>query len=289
MSFATLTHVPLVDLERFPLFPAHPAIELIQRDSGLFRVIGLRQPGVEPPVLDAMTLSPYGLQHLSGDDNLFPPNMAMLGFYAEGSEFDPPLDLRLADLLNLKYIVTGPQTDLPVNHFRWLYDREVRVYENLQVMPRAFFVEDFETVSNLSVAMAKLRSSAFDPRQVVLLEQAPEGMMSESVHETEGVSAEVSVVTYKPQEVLVMVKSPNSGFLVLSDTYYPGWKATVDGQPSTILRANGTMRAVFVTAGEHWVRFVFEPFTFRVGLLISISAAVLAAILVVIGFFRRVQ
>ena len=288
MSFATLTHVPLVDTHKFPLFPQHPAIEVIQRDPGSFRVIGLRQAGREPPVMDGCTLSPYGLQVVTCHDNLTPEGPASLALQPGGMDLDPPLDLNMADLLNIKYVMTGPQTELPPEHFERIYDREVRVYENLQVMPRAFFVEDFEVVSNSSVAMAELHSSALDPRQVVLLEQAPEGMMSRSVRETEGGQPEVSVLSYRPQEVLIRVKSTNDGFLVLSDTYYPGWKVTVDGQPSPILRANGVMRAVFVNAGEHWVRFAFEPSTFRAGLLISISAAVLVTILVVIGFLRRV-
>ena len=77
--------------------------------------------------------------------------------------------------------------------------------------------------------------------------------------------------------VIIGVKMRHPGFLVLIDTYYPGWRATVDGAPAKILPANRAFRAVGLGAGEHTVVFWYAPFSFRLGAWITLGAAVLLA------------
>jgi uncharacterized membrane protein YfhO len=64
---------------------------------------------------------------------------------------------------------------------------------------------------------------------------------------------------------------------VLSDVYYPGWKAFADGTEVPILRANHAFRAVRLGEGRHDVRFVYAPRSFAVGWRVSVAAAALAA------------
>ena len=75
----------------------------------------------------------------------------------------------------------------------------------------------------------------------------------------------------------IVVEALVPGFLVLSDTFYPGWKAEVDGNPTEIYRANYAFRAVPVDAGNHTVKFFYTPTHWKVGILIS-SASLLIAI-----------
>ena len=68
-------------------------------------------------------------------------------------------------------------------------------------------------------------------------------------------------MSYEPTRVEVEADSPAGGWVVLHDVWYPWWRATVDGAPAPILKANVLFRAVAVPAGKHRVSFTFHPFS----------------------------
>ncbi|HMQ55904.1 MAG TPA: YfhO family protein, partial [Anaerolineae bacterium] len=74
---------------------------------------------------------------------------------------------------------------------------------------------------------------------------------------------------YGRESITIAVETDQAGYLVLADAYYPGWQATLDEQPVPIERANYAFRAVYVPAGQHLVRFEFDPWTWKVGLALS--------------------
>jgi uncharacterized membrane protein YfhO len=74
---------------------------------------------------------------------------------------------------------------------------------------------------------------------------------------------------------------------VLSDNYYPGWRAYIDGSPTRVLRANHTMRAVRVPAGHHVVSFAFIPAAFFVSMYVSFAGAALTLAAVILSAFKR--
>ncbi len=86
---------------------------------------------------------------------------------------------------------------------------------------------------------------------------------------------------YEPNRVEVEVRGA-PGFLVLTDVWYPGWTATVDGKPVDIYRANHAFRAVAVPAGTHTVVFHFEPASYFLGRRISLVSLVAVAVLLLI-------
>jgi uncharacterized membrane protein YfhO len=70
------------------------------------------------------------------------------------------------------------------------------------------------------------------------------------------------------------------GFLVISDTYYPGWKVSIDGSEGRVYRANICQRAIYLSSGDHHVRFYFAPSSLRVGMIVSgLSLLLLIALL----------
>ncbi|MEA3340617.1 MAG: YfhO family protein, partial [Chloroflexota bacterium] len=173
----------------------------------------------------------------------------------------------LYNLLGVKYILAG-KDDPPGDE--WLVpvytdDSQIDVYLNTAAFPRAFLVYRSLVVADHAAAWQAIHTPEFDPAQVVILEQG------ESLSAGPG-SGEpcVSFTRYELNEVELAVITPASAFLVLSDVHYPGWRATVDGALVELLRADYAFRAVRIPPGEHAVRMVFDPWSWRVGLAVSV-------------------
>jgi uncharacterized membrane protein YfhO len=92
-------------------------------------------------------------------------------------------------------------------------------------------------------------------------------------------------VVDEPGRVEVATSAGFPGWLVLADTYFPGWEATVDGEPVEILPAYLLFRAVPLPAGEHRVVFTYRPGPLRLGFLLSSLG--LAGTLAAAGWDRR--
>ena len=96
----------------------------------------------------------------------------------------------------------------------------------------------------------------------------------------------VTLISYAPEEVVLQALLPTPGYVVLSDSWYPGWRADIDGTPAATERANLAFRAVYVPQGTHTVRWTYRPASYLVGLGIS-SAALLAIMAALATLFAR--
>jgi len=91
-----------------------------------------------------------------------------------------------------------------------------------------------------------------------------------------GIEAEVAIREGEsPTHVAIDVDSPRAGVLVLADTYYPGWKAAVDGEQTPVFPVDGMFRGIHVKEGPHHVAFYYAPFSVRLGLYITLAAALI--------------
>ncbi|MEP7288161.1 MAG: YfhO family protein [Chloroflexota bacterium] len=88
-----------------------------------------------------------------------------------------------------------------------------------------------------------------------------------------------------PLDLSITAESPGGGMLVLADTYYPGWQATLDGSPTTIYRANLAFRGVVVPAGTHMIRMQYQPTSWQVGSVISVIALAIYGLLWIRALF----
>ena len=164
--------------------------------------------------------------------------------------------------------------------FRLAHSGDVKIYENLDVLGRAFLVHQATVAPNDEAALARMQDPAFDPAaEVVLSEEV--GLPNDVEARIEGVES-ARVVEYAPERVEVEIAARTPAYLVLSDAWYPGWKVTIDGAPVALYRADLLFRAVAVPAGTHRVLFTFRPASLYIGAGISLVG--LMGLVVAAGF-----
>ncbi len=192
------------------------------------------------------------------------------------------LDSPLLDLLNVRYTVlssAGQQEPVNVRRLSQVYptvydDGAVRVLERPQALPRAWIVHRANRVAP-EQALKLLAGGKIDPRQLALIEQEPPPLRQPDG----GARGQVSIVEYQPDQLRLRTTTSAPGLLMLSEIYYPAWKAYIDSQPAQLMVADYILRAIPVPAGKHEVVLRYESTTLRVGMLISLvfCVAVVAA------------
>lgn len=296
--------------ERKNVFPETSITKFIQQYQGFDRSWGPGDYNLQtnfasqysiywPEGYDSLNNSRYGqftyaMQGASLSDFIF---RADAGIGTTGKAADllgNPSRRRLLDMLGVKHVVanTGEADAMAKKGFKKVFeDGELSVFENMQAMPRVYLASKYEDTQDIleqetqkdkgitltdlkkkELTLNRLLSADFDFRNVVILEKPS------YISPDFGVGS-AHIVSYKPQEVIVKTKSDKPKILVLSDNYYSGWEARVDGEKSTILRANYTFKAVALSPGEHLVKFYYDPLSFKIGVFVSFLS------LILLGYF----
>lgn len=180
----------------------------------------------------------------------------------------------------------GAFTPLLLGEYRLIHSGDVKIYENLDVLPRAFLVHDYQWEANNEAIIANMRSPTFDPhfKAVLLGEGRPGSVDEELVPKGENVSLQL----YEPERVVIGVDNGSEAVLVLTDAFYPGWSATIGGEPAEIYQVDGMFRGLRLPAGRHEIIFTYRPTIVQVGLALS-AAGVLLWLLLAIRSARRAQ
>jgi hypothetical protein len=258
---------PAIPRERY--YPAAPAIEWLEKDHSTFRILG-----------GGTTLLPnvaavFGLSDARGCDfmsvrryeELITENSGDFYFYASAHNLPEMLPL-----LNVKYLLLSKSVALDPELFELVHSNGMFVYRAKTCEARALVVFDHQVRDSASV-LSDVRSGKFDPKQVLLLEEEPEiapdreprDIMTET-------NASARITSYEPDEVGVEASLPRPGFLLLLDTYFPGWTARVNGRPARIYQADYNFRAVSLPAGRSTVRFSYRPKSLSLGLALSATS-----------------
>jgi hypothetical protein len=135
---------------------------------------------------------------------------------------------------------------------RWSLARP-GVWENAHALPRAFIVDDYEIHPDRSILLQAL--PGLEPALSVALEETPRF----TVPGTPVAAPGVEVLRHAPGDVEIVARLTRAGLLVLTDAFYPGWRAEVDGQRVRLLRADYVFRAVALGSGEHRIVFHYRP------------------------------
>ena len=157
------------------------------------------------------------------------------------------------------------------HHWRFVEEQEgSRVFENLAALPRVWLVPEVMVLGAEQIRTAGQTSRlpdgrGFDPKRLGLIEEP----ISLAIGQTDP-NANARVTTLADNTMEVRTESATSAFLITSDVYYPGWRATVDDQPVELYRANYAFRGVALPAGNHVVKFSYRPRRFYLGVAISL-------------------
>lgn len=175
-------------------------------------------------------------------------------------------------LLGVRYIIfprdlsPGPDWKMPL-----LYDGEVRIYENTGALPGAFVVYGFERAADYMEAEDMAFGEKGDPLKTAVLEADPPVSSSASPG-----TYEARMRRYGANALSVEVQTDRDGMLVLTDVFYPGWRAEVNGEEREVVRVDGLFRGVAINKGRSVVVFRYSPRSFKTGLIISGFACIIS-------------
>ena len=182
-------------------------------------------------------------------------------------------------LLNVRYAVTRQPVD-SIPGLTRVYLGSGAVFELPHWLPRATVVGAYRVVAPARAILDSVARPDHDPATVTLLEKDP-GLALGSV-----AGAKATITRYGLNDVALDVETPGAGLLRLADLWYPDWKASVDGRPAEILKADYLLRAVAVPAGRHRVEFRFASPAMRRGVLVSILSLLATLALLAVGLMR---
>lgn len=162
------------------------------------------------------------------------------------------------NMLNAKYMIYDPNSPPLVNNY---------------ALGNAWFVEKPIMVADANEEIIKLNS--FDPQKEALIDVKFSSLVGQNSY-VKAAGDTISLVSYKPNELVYRYSADGEKLVVFSEIYYPeGWKVFVDGNESSHFRTNYILRGMVVPGSEHEIRFAFEPESYALGNTVSLASSVL--------------
>jgi hypothetical protein len=187
---------------------------------------------------------------------------------------------RVLDLLGVRYLIANASVaerpGLPVA----VDFGDLRIFARPDPVPRDLIVFSATSATSDDAALARMRDPSFDPNREVVLGDG-QGLRPSTAAPIAVTPDKVSAGRWQAR-----VRLTQDGYLLQREAWYPGWRARVDGIDVPVLRADVLLRAVALTAGEHDVEIYFESATFQRGLLISLVALAMVALLFALPIIR---
>ncbi len=199
---------------------------------------------------------------------------------------DSPNTSAIINLLDVKYVIhkfsdgrnnwTFPFWTYPVSQFEQISkDSGYEFYQNNDSFGHVFLSGNYKVIKDPQEIIKTLTSKDINLKKEIILEKDP------NIKQTNSEIGSANIIKYSPSEVEIEVNASSSGLLFLSDNYYNGWNATVDGVSTPIYRADFSFRAVPVKEGKYLVRFTYQPWSFY----FAVFLAIVGGLGIVITFF----
>ncbi|RKX23232.1 MAG: hypothetical protein DRP45_10725, partial [Candidatus Zixiibacteriota bacterium] len=208
---------------------------------------------------------------------------------------------RFLNLVGIEYMIDPTGGLYPPEHFGKQPTSVIgnlgygQLLHNPNAFPRVFLVDRYQVIEGDSVVnvagtdTTRIRNVVIetlhgdtDLRQVVLLEESPD---SELVPADSVMTDSAWIIDYQAERVVIKVETVQDRILVMTDTWFPSWTATVDGQPTRILRADAAFRAIEVPAGSKQVVFEYRSERYQTARLMTWLTVAYLMIVVTAGLF----
>jgi len=240
------------------LFPQTKTLSFLAENLGNYRYMT-----TDSQILPPNFSSVYRLQSVDGYDPLYLQRYGELIIATERNKSDvtPPFGFnriitphnyqsKIVNLLGVKYILSLSNLNSP-NLRKVFQEGQTLVYENLNVIPRVFFVTKIKNAKSQQEAINLLFAESFDPSTMAVTEDADNRLMTLG----EVAAGQANITGYSENKVVIETGNDDAGFLVLTDSFYPTWKATIDGKETQIYRTDYSFRGIIVPAGNHKIEF----------------------------------
>ena len=186
---------------------------------------------------------------------------------------------KAVNLLGAKYVVhkvsdgrnvwAFPYWNYPKDAFTLTFgDNKYQIYKNNNAYPRAFLVDKYKVADTPQKTLDTMFNNNFDLRNSIVLAKNP------GVASTAGFKGEALISEYTPNKIAIKTHSNANSLLFLSDSYYAGWIAYVDNKETEIYLADYAFRTVIVPRGDHTIKFVYDPLSFKIGILIAVFGVI---------------
>jgi len=229
------------------------------QETGAIRFLKSDQEQYRVFPLDQFTTNEYAWFNISSIGGYHAAKMSKYQEIMDAGLFNNFSFLQLA---NTKYFISSQAINHPLL-IESYSDAKTYIYKYLNYLPRAYIVNNYVISDSKEKTFELIKSETYDPAKTVILHEPFLAM-------GDGAGGTVEIRSWTPQRYEIDVSMAGPGLLCLSEAWYPpGWKATVDGNEVSILRANHTFQAIPLASGRHAVEFTFNSNTFSLGVALS--------------------
>ena len=229
-------------------FRETPLINYLKNDNSHFRIFPVDE-------LNSNKYGYWGIQSIGGYRAV---KLRHFQDLMDAGGFRRP---QILNMLNVKYVLTEKKLNSPLFSPVINYNG---LYKNRAVLPRTWFVNNIDNVTDQKTSLQSVLSQSFDPEKAAVITNYSGPEIPESSTGT------AKIETLSENEIVITASTSAGGLLILSEIYYkPGWKCKIDGILTDIFQTNHVLRSIFVPEGTHSIKFFYDKSSWYITRLIS--------------------
>lgn len=257
-------------------------LDFLEKNKGLHRIFDMSgetvsftgKKNIQSAMgYDAVYLKEYQTFLWESGPHLDSPNESFMIFY-------DIKNVEILKLLNIKYIISRKQ--LTSRSIKETYKDNFFVYELQNHFPRAYIVPNALQLTSQQEVLSAIKKNTVDLKRFVLISEK-----ITSAKKNNGSFQQAPITSYKPDEIIIQTTLDNPGYLILSEMWFPGWKAFDNEKEVPILKANYLFRGIYLTKGNHNIRFIYDPISYKIGFVTSLVTLLFCIWLITIGIRKN--